>query len=170
MASGILTIKDLLEFVSYCAVILGVPVALVQYFLATRKEQKDREYGTYDELDDRYLAYQQLCVEHPDLDVWDLSDGGTRRELTAKEHKQELQLFTILFAIFERAFLMYSDMSTDLKKAQWHGWEDYLASYCKRENFRHAWARSGTTFDEKFQTYMQRALASNQCAPAQVAE
>lgn len=59
MDCGVQTLKDLVEFASYFAVILGVPAAFIQYVRATRREQRDREYGTYDELDDKYIEYQQ---------------------------------------------------------------------------------------------------------------
>jgi hypothetical protein len=151
-------LADLLEVVSQCIVVIGFPLALVQYYLATRKEQKDREYGTYNALDDKYIAYQELCLEHPDLDVWDVPDVSPPNSQTPNPQtpklKQERQLFTILFSIFERAFLMYADMSTEVKKTQWSGWDGYIKSYCKRQNFRDAWKVSGSTFDTKFEKYM----------------
>lgn len=81
--------------------------------------------------------------------------------MTPEQRKQELQLFTVLLAIFERAFVMYGDMSTERQAEQWHGWEEYIRSFCKRKNFGRAWKCSGATFDPKFQGYMQRAMASN---------
>ena len=151
-------LKGLLEVVSQCIVVIGFPLALFQYYLATRKEQKDREYGTYDELDDKYIEYQKLCLEHPELDVWDVPDVSPLNTRTPELVKKELQLFTVLFSIFERAFLMYADMSTELKKTQWSGWDGYIKSYCKRPNFRDAWKRSGSTFDTKFEKYMKNAI------------
>ena len=158
MTSGIQTFKDLLELISYAAVILGVPVALTQYIRATRKEQRDREYGTYDALDEKYLQFQRLCLAHSRLDVWDIPDPK-RQELSPQELKQECLLFTILFAIFERAFLMYSDMSSEVKRRQWQGWDKYIRAYCSRTNFRDAWKVSGSTFDTDFEEYMRRVLA-----------
>src|SRR5262245_45954337 len=118
MTWGIQSGKDLFEFASYCVVVLGIPMALLQYWSASRREQKDRQreqeahekertdrqYATYDELDDRYIEYQRCCLQHPELDVWDIKDPQPR-QLTVEQKKQELQLFTILFSIFERAYL-----------------------------------------------------------------
>jgi hypothetical protein len=151
-------LKSLLEIVSQCIVVIGFPFALFQYYFATREEQKDREYATYNALDDKYIAYQELCLAHPDLDVWDVPDVSPPNPQTPKLLKQERQLFSILFSIFERAFLVYADMSTEVKKTQWSGWDGYIKSYCKRQNFRDAWKVSGSTFDTKFEKYMQDAI------------
>ena len=75
-------------------------------------------------------------------------------KLNEEQKKEELILFTMLFAIFERAYLLYSDQSTTIKKKQWLGWDLYIKEYCKRENFLHAWNISGTTFDTDFEDYM----------------
>jgi hypothetical protein len=158
MTSGIASWKDFLEFGSYLAVVLGVPAALVQYVRATLKEQKDREYGTYDELDDKYLDYQRLCLENPELDIWDIPDD-LPKVLSQVERKRELQVFTVLFSIFERAYLMYSDMSSEVKRTQWHGWEEYIRSYSKRENFSRAWKQGGSTFATDFTRYMDALIA-----------
>jgi hypothetical protein len=158
--------KDFLELASYFAVILGVLIALREYHSATRKEQEDRASATYNEVDDKYIEYQMLCLEHPAFDVWDVPDPGPPRTLTREQEKQERQLFTVLFATFERAFLMYTDPDTPtkLKNEQWTGWDGYIVSYGKRENFRAAWSRSGTTFDTKFQHYMEGVMRDSAAA------
>lgn len=152
-----LRLKDILESLSYLAILLGIPVGIYQYLRAKRKEQIDREYGTYNALDEKYLEFQRICFEHPQLDVFDIRDG-TSSVLDQPQKKQELIAFTILFSIFERAYLMYHDQSTTVKERQWLGWEEYIESYCKRENFRNAWCISGKTFDSEFQAYMQSRI------------
>jgi hypothetical protein len=145
------------ELLSYIAVCLGIPVAIWQFRRAAQKEQADREYGTYNALDEKYLEFQQLCLEMPRLDVFDLADPSPV-SLTPLEKKQELVAFTMLFSIFERSFLMYADQSTSIKKRQWMGWERYVMDYCARGNFRSAWRLSGNTFDTAYQTFMEQCL------------
>lgn len=72
--------------------------------------------------------------------------------------KQELIAFTILISVFERAYLMYHDQSTVIKERQWLGWEEYIESYCKRDNFRNSWHISGEEFDSEFQAYMKSKI------------
>ncbi len=145
--------KDVLEAASYLMILFGLPLGLLQYVRATRKEQLDREYGTYNALDEKFIAYQLLCLERPDLDIFDIQHE-TIRGGAAEGGKQEVIAFTILFAIFERAYLMYHDQSSELKQRQWTGWDEYIRSFCARDNFRRAWELSGSTYDKDFENYM----------------
>jgi hypothetical protein len=165
MNGGFQQLKDVFELLSYAAVVVGVPAGLFQYYRTVKKEQQDREYGTYNALDEKYLEFEKLCLEHPYLDVFDIPDQAPI-QLTEPQKKEELIAFTMLFSIFERACLMYSDESTAIKQRQWTGWEEYIRRFCKRENFRRAWATSGNTFDTTFQDYMAQCLRELRNAPA----
>jgi hypothetical protein len=151
------TVKDWLEALSYLTVIISLPLALYQYRKITAKEQSDREYGTYNALDEKYLEFLEMCYENPRLDIFDVTDSSPQT-LNDLEEKQELVAFTMLFSVFERAFLMYHDQSNVVRTRQWTGWHEYIQQYCTRANFRAAWAVSGSTFDSGFQEFMQREL------------
>jgi hypothetical protein len=156
-------VKDIAEFLSYVAVVIGVPLALLQYRMTVRKEQEDREYGTYDALDEKYIEFLKLCLSHPYLDIFDVPDKAPV-ELSPSQRKQELMAFFILFSILERSYLMYSDQSTIIKKRQWTGWEDYIGGYLRRPNFRMAWENYGAQFDSEFQNYMAGRLKETRTA------
>lgn len=145
---------DYLDAISKIMVILGFPLAYIQYLRTKRKEKRDREYGTYNALDEKYLEFQKLCLEHPYLNIFDIPDKEPKK-LDDKQRKEELILLTMLISIFERAYLLYSDQNSAIKKKQWVGWDLYIKSYCERKNFLHAWEISGTTFDTDFETYMK---------------
>jgi hypothetical protein len=100
-------------------------------------------------------------LAHPDLDIFDLPDK-IPGSLTAEQEKKELIAFTILFAIFERAYLMYHDQSTAIKQKQWTGWDEYIQEFCRRENFRRAWRESGATYDKDFEQYIQQFIQSDE--------
>ena len=152
--------KDIFELLSYMTVVFGGPVAIFQYRRAKHKEQQDREYGTYNALDEKYLQFQTMCFEHPELDIFDVPDRSPK-PLSEEQAKQELIAFTQLISIFERAFLMYHDQSTKIKRAQWTGWDEYIRHYCQRQNFIYAWEMNGTTFDLDFENYMETIIAAN---------
>lgn len=146
---------------------LGIPAGLWQYVRSTEKEIRDREYATFDALDDKFIEFQRLCLEHPELDIFDIADESPVPK-SAEMQKQELIAFTILFAIFERAFIMYSDGSTEAKTRQWNGWDEYVRMYLRRSNVRKAWDASGSTYDLEFEKYMRQQLEAVQ--PNRVAE
>lgn len=150
--------SKLLQLLYYIAVILGVPGALYHYFKTTKRERRDREYGTYNALDDKFIQYLELCLNNPDLDIFDIPDKQ-HVEKTDEQHKREQIAFTILFSLFERAYLMYFDHSESIRRQQWEGWELYIESFCRRSNFREAWQSSGATFDKEFEKYMKKTLA-----------
>ncbi|MEO0130393.1 MAG: hypothetical protein ABIK76_01680 [candidate division WOR-3 bacterium] len=154
---NIMQLKDILEILSSIAIILGIPFGLLEYIRTKRREQRDREYETYNALDEKYLQYLALCLEHTDLDIFDVADSNPS-ELNEKQKKEELIAFTILFSIFERAYIMYYDQSTKIKEKQWKGWEGYIREYCGRKNFIQAWKISGQYFDADFQKFMEKTI------------
>lgn len=153
--------KDIFELLSYVTVALGFPAAIYQYRLSKLREQADREYGTYNALDEKYLEFQARCFEHPELDIFDIPDENPK-PLGEEQRKQELVAFTMLISVFERAFLMYHDQSNKVKAAQWTGWDEYIRSYCARDNFRNAWEVSGETFDRNFENYVEEIMERSQ--------
>ncbi|GAP05371.1 MAG TPA: hypothetical protein DEQ80_10460 [Anaerolinea thermolimosa] len=158
MNADFASIKDLFELLSYVAILLGIPTGLYQYYRSVKKEQQDREYGTYNALDEKYLQFLKLCFENPELDVFEVPDAAPQ-PLNETQKKQELIALTMLLSICERAYLMYSDQSTAVKRRQWSGWDGFIRDYCRRENFRRALARAGEGFDLGFQAYIRRVLA-----------
>src|ERR1700730_16725096 len=94
------------------------PIALFTYFQTKKKEQQQREEGTYHSLDEKYLQYQELCLRYSGLDVFDYPSNNPR-DLSDQEKKQELIMFTILVSLFERAFLMYRGHTEELREMQW---------------------------------------------------
>jgi hypothetical protein len=84
-----------LDALAHFVVLVGVPTGLLQFFLKVRKEQRDREYGTYNALDEKYVEFQRLCLDHPRLDVFDVPDAQPI-DLNPEEKKKELIAFTLL--------------------------------------------------------------------------
>jgi hypothetical protein len=152
--SGIYTVKDLFEILSYLTITLGLPVAILQFKHNAAKEQADREYGTYNALDEKYIDFVELCFENPNLNIFDIQDAASP-ELTATEKKQELIAFTMLFSIFERAYLMYRGQVSSVRIKQWTGWYEYIQEFSRRPNFIEAWSVSGHTFDADYQEFME---------------
>ena len=136
-------------------VIIGLPFALIQYRYARQNEQenrrkeqeerkKDREQRqsqTYQGVNDRYWQFQLLCMEHPELDVFDWADAWTNTKDAAG--KRELIAFNMLLSLFERVFLLYAPLEVEFRKQQWDGWDQIIKLYCERSNFQQAWRKLG---------------------------
>ena len=146
-------LTSVLEFVYYLSVVLGVPVGLYQYIQAKRREREDREQRIFDAVSASYLEFQQLCLQYPYLDVFDIPDAAPT-ELTPIQQKEELVAFSVLFSIFERAYLLYVDHPTRITEGQWKGWHAHICGYFRRANFRRAWSLGASSYDPRFHDYM----------------
>lgn len=150
-------LRALLDIAVAVVNLVGVPVAIVLFFLNKRRERLEREYGTYNSLDEKYVDYLKICVEHPNLDVFDLPMPDYKP--TPELCWQELQVFAMLIAILERAYLMYRDKSHAVRESQWVGWEAYMKDWASRQNFRDAWDKLKGQFDCGFEKYMASLLS-----------
>jgi len=134
--------------------IAGLYLALAAYRKATKKEQLDRERGTYDSLDAKYLDFLRLSIQHPELDLFERPLPAPP-ELSDQGCVQQLAAFAILLSIFERAYLLFKDETDGLRARQWAGWQGSMSQYAERGNFREAWRLCGDGFDTAFQTFLQ---------------
>lgn len=138
-----------LEVATFIITIMGFPAAIFFYLKEQSTQRSEREYGTFDALDQKYIEIQTLCLEYSQLDVFD-SAYSTPRELTEEQQKQEEAILLIRIAIFERAFLMYQRTTSKSKKDQWKGWELEINEWLERDNFKAVWSEHGPYFDKSF--------------------
>lgn len=145
------------EFATFVVTLLGVPAAIFIYSREQRLQREEREYGTYDALDEKYIELQQLCIEYPELDIFD-TPYKTPRKLTEEQEKQEEAIILIRISIFERAFLMYQRTPSKAKSDQWQGWEDEIKEWLERKNFREVWNIHAPYYDKRFFKYFNLHL------------
>jgi hypothetical protein len=162
-------LKDAAMVLYYVSLSITGPLALFGYLQAKRKEQQEREYRTYDELDNKFLAYQELALKH-DLDLIEAPDASIALAGDRLRLRQELVTASCGFSLFQRAFLMFHGQSNAFKVRQWQGWDRLLSSFVSRPGVRHAWMICKAHFDTKFQTFVDERIAAmleeNHCDPA----
>jgi hypothetical protein len=146
-----------LEILSYLVVVLGVPVAVYQHVIAKRAERLDRERTIFEAAWTSYVDFERLCLEYPDLDVFDVPDAEPVA-LTPLQRKQELIALSMLFSVFERAFLLYAERPTAASGRQWREWEVHIDGYLCRENVLRAWRIGESDYDPRFTAYVQERL------------
>ena len=149
----------ILQLLSSLASVIGIPVAIYVYWDNQRKERKEREYLTYNAIDEKYIRYLEICVQNPELDMYYLPLEKKVR-LTAAQKTKQYALGEILLSLMERAYFMYADKSSSIKRDQWAGWDNYIGVWCGRENFREIWNLVGKDFDEKFYAYINDKMKS----------
>jgi len=98
-------LQQILQLISSITSIIGIPIGIYLFYDAKRKEQRDREYGTYNALDKKYIEYLKLCLQNPDLDVFDIPLKPVRKPTPEQARREEI-ILAILLSILERAYLM----------------------------------------------------------------
>jgi hypothetical protein len=152
-------VKDIAQIIYYIALSIAGPLAVIEYLRSKKSERLEKEYKTYDELDNRFFDYQKLALEYYDLDILDVPNNDPSLAFD-KKRKQEMVAHSILFSLFQRAFLMFRNQAEIFKNKQWSGWTLFLHVFIRRETVRSAWALSKTTYDTEFQAFMDAKIAA----------
>lgn len=152
-----MTFLQVLEALSYIVTVLGFPIAIIVYLNEKEKERREREYGTYHALDEKYLYFLELCMKYPNLNIYSIP-LEEQEALTPQQEVIQYALFEIEISLFERAFLMFQDTSTELKLSQWQGWHHYIVRQCQRQEFRELWDLLGKDYDLNFMEYINSII------------
>ena len=111
----------------------------------------DREYETYNALDDKYLEFLQLCLANPDLGIYEMAN----KDLNEEQSIRRKIIIETLVCLFERAFLMYKEEHGAIRERQWSGWKAYIDDWMKNRTFREEWAgHLNSQYDSRFLEYM----------------
>lgn len=153
------TIISITQIIYYVAMSVAGPLAVIAYLKVKETERLEKEYKTYDELDNRFFEYQKLALEYYDLDILDVPNNDPSLAFD-KKRKQEMVAYAILFSLFERSYLMFSNQADKFRKRQWSGWKRFLDDFIRRQSVRTAWQLSKDTYDTDFQTFMNGKIES----------
>jgi hypothetical protein len=159
------TVIAITQIIYYIAMSIAGPLAVIAFLRLNKAERLEKEYKTYDELDNRFFEYQKLALEYYDLDILDVPNNAPSLAFD-KKRKQEMVAFAILFSLFERAYLMFSNQADTFRQRQWSGWKRFLDDFIRRESVRTAWELSKETYDTDFQAFMERKIVAVLSKPA----
>ncbi len=125
------------ELASYVVTVVGLPFAIVVFMLERRKERQNEGEEIYQKLSDEYASFSRLLLENADLRL--MSEEIPNERLSPEQRERKTIIFDILISLFERAFiLVYETNMSSQTKRLWSTWDDYIRSWCKREDFRQA--------------------------------
>jgi hypothetical protein len=143
------------ERVSYIVTVIGLPFAIAVYMLERRKERQIEEEEIYQKLSDEYADFSKLLLENADLRL--TSAELPEHQLSPEQQERKKVIFDILIALFERAFiLVYEERMSPQTKRLWSTWDDYIRTWCKREDFCKALPRLLEGEDPDFGHYIRR--------------
>lgn len=138
-----------LEFLSYVATVVGIPLALGVFMFEERKERQAEQEEIYEKLMDHYARIQEKLFEYPELDQHDAP-------LTNAEHaRRQYIVYEMLTSLFERSFILLYGETDPAYQRMWNSWEDYIAEWLARPNFRVVLPKLMHGEDPDFVAYMQ---------------
>lgn len=150
-------IKEILEILSLISTAFGVPIAILLFWNEKTKERFDREWGTYNALDEKYIKYLELCIINPRYNLYN-TELMSPPELSNMEEIQRSALFEILIAILERSDLMYHEHSDGPRRSQWEGWLAYIEGWTQDRRFRPMWNLISSQYDSGFVKFVETKL------------
>lgn len=143
---------------------VGIPFILMMFFIDRRREQRIREFETYNDLGERYVEYQRHASEHTELDLSWHSQAFNQRPLTREELVHQALMYEVLTDLLVRAFHAHEWLRGDLAKRKWREWELWIRDLCRIPAYRAFWETNpdgpSEWFDPKFVKYMRTVLAS----------
>ena len=159
-----MSLRDILEMLSFTVTIVGLPLAIITYVLEQRKERQSADEEIFQRLSDEYRGFLKLVLDNADLHL--LRREGSRGEPTEEQTERRLAIFGILISLFERAYLLVYEPDMDKKTRRlWQSWEDYMREWVRRSEFRDALPGLLEGEDEEFTHYISELMNEEQNAP-----
>lgn len=145
------------ELLSYVVTVVGLPLAIFVFVVEQRKERANEENEIQQLLSDSYADFLKVVIENADLQLMTRTEAPS---YLPEQRERALALYSILIALFERAYIMaYVPELRGRKARLWASWEDTMLEWCRREDFRAYLPALLVGEDEDFAKYIQ-ALAA----------
>ena len=146
------------ELASYVVTALGLPYALVLFMFEKLQERQAENEEQYQSLAEEYAKFSNLLIENADLQL--MTGHVLDTSLTPEQRERKHIIFDVLIALFERAYiLIYEKNMNRQDRRLWATWEDYIAFWCEREDFRAALPNLLAGEDEDFVTHIRKVAA-----------
>lgn len=158
MALEWLTSTESWEWASYVVTVVGLPFGIGVFIFEQRRERQNEEEELYQRLSDEYADFSKLLLENADLGL--MTQPEIAKQMTPEMLERRNILFDILISLFERAYiLVYEDDMSEQSARLWASWDDYIHSWCRREDFREALPSLLEGEDPDFGKYIRRVSA-----------
>ncbi len=172
-------------FVNVCTP-FAIAIGLWQFAVARHQQADERRFAIYNQINDQYVQFVELCVRHDWVDCFDIScatlmerhpmasEPAPRaaeqdrmpgdldpRPRSAREARIEGATFAALISLLERAYVFYQETLPDgdpMVEKQWKGWLLYAEAMAKRERFSELWKDLGAEFDSDFADWMRKLM------------
>ena len=151
------------ELLSYVVTVVGLPLAILVFLYEQRKERENEDEEVYQLVSDNYQDFLKIALEHPDLRLFSTEVNDA---LSDEQKERQLIIFTMLVALFERAYLLIYDENMSPKQARrWNSWEDFIIEWCRKPHFRAQLPQLLHGEDPGFVLYLKKITAACDSTP-----
>jgi hypothetical protein len=152
-----LELKEAAEILANIATFLGIPTAIFAFVHERRKDRAAREIEAYTTVNQSYVDYLRICLEHPRLSIH--SHFATWGQQLSDDEVRDAILFEILVSSCESAYFLYGSQENAFKRRQWDGWSQYLEEWCATEWFQTRWTNDiSSCYDADFGAHVDALL------------
>ena len=144
------TLLEWMEFFSYVATIVGIPLATFIFVIQEKKERQNEQEEIYDKLMGHYTDIQNKLFEHPELDIHD------KPLENPEDSRRKYILYEMVISLFERSFILLEYETDPEYQRMWNSWVDYIRQWLKYNNFRAALPQLMEGEDAEFVNYMSK--------------
>lgn len=144
------TLLEWMEFFSYVATVVGIPLAIVIFSLQEKKERRIEQQEIYDKLMGHYTEIQNKLFDHPELDIHD------KPLENIEDARRQYILYEMVVSLFERSFILLHGEDDPDYLRMWNSWVDYIKQWLVHKNFRDALPRLMEGEDKDFVAYMSK--------------
>ncbi len=144
------TLLEWMEFFSYVATIVGIPLATFIFVIQEKKERQNEQEEIYDKLMGHYTDIQNKLFEHPELDIHD------KPLENPEDSRRQYILYEMVISLFERSFILLEYEKDPEYQRMWNSWVDYIRQWLKYNNFRAALPQLMEGEDAEFVNYMSK--------------
>lgn len=160
---------DTLEFLHKLVFAVGIPISIYTFLYTHHVETENHQISVYDNTDRKFWEYEMLAMKYPHLGLTEASNTDVKLKhlikpdsaLTSEDKAIARDILNLLISMYERAYIIYSDESSEFKKRQWAGWKIGLNRWLKNEKFISAWKNNGQDYDTEFQKYVNGLFQSS---------
>lgn len=126
--------RDTWELLSFVVTAFGLPMAILVFIYEQHRERDNEEENVYQLLSDNYQDFLKVALDNADLRLFAVDETPA---LSDEQKERRLIIFSMLISLFERSYLLlYEENMSEKQRRRWSSWEDYMAEWLARSDFR----------------------------------
>ena len=146
-------------FSTFSSILLSTSIVFSIPFWAINKlhERKQIQIDAYKELISEYTKLMEIFLCNTELNLYEDFEDLKIPNNSLQERKIKI-IFSMLVALFERAYITFHNNGSWLRKKYWQEWDTYIKDWCKKPLFYRYLSTTLAHSDSDFTSYMNSII------------